>query len=85
MGLPAIVTDVPGQIDAIVPNKTGLTCKAKDAKSLEKAMRKLRASHGLRSVMGMAGYEFVKKNYEQKKLFEKLEERREKLADRGNG
>ena len=26
MGLPAIVSDVPGQIDAIVENKTGLSC-----------------------------------------------------------
>ena len=40
MGLPAIVSNVPGQIDAIKENETGLTCVVKDSKSLENAMNK---------------------------------------------
>lgn len=52
MGLPAIVSDVPGQVDAIKENETGLTCTVKDSRSLEKAMGKLIENVELRMNLG---------------------------------
>ena len=79
MGLPAIVSNVPGQIDAIKENETGLTCMVKDSKSLENIMKKLIENDSLRIGMGIRAVEYVKENYEQKKLFKYLKLHRDML------
>lgn len=79
MGLPAIVTDVPGQIDAIKPNITGLTCKVKDAVSLENAIESLINSPDMRKNFGDNAVEYVKDGYDQQKLFGLLKENRDNL------
>ena len=66
MGLPAIVSNVPGQVDAIKENETGLTCVVKDAKSLQCAMEKLIENTELRIELGNAASKYVEENYEQK-------------------
>lgn len=81
MALPAIVSNVPGQIDAIKQNETGLTCIAKDSNSLQKAMEKLIEDEELRIDLGNAAAEYVKDNYEQKKLFGYLKEHRDMLIN----
>lgn len=85
MGLPAIVSDVPGQIDAIVPNKTGLTCKVKDVKNLESVMRKLMQDKKYRRDLGKAAVEFAKRDFEQKKLFGYLKQHRDELIRQFGG
>lgn len=80
MGLPAVVSDVPGQIDAIVPGKTGLTCKVKDAATLEKAMLILLENSDYRNELGVAAAKFTEKNFEQKKLFAYLKRHRDELV-----
>ncbi len=82
MGLPAIVSNVPGQIDAIEENKTGLACEVKSASSLADCMQKLIDDEKLRTEMGENAYNFVKDNYEQNKLFEKLSDIRIALANK---
>ena len=80
MGLPAVVSDVPGQIDAIIPDKTGLACKVKDAAMLEQAMTRLLEDAALREKLGIAAAEFADKDFEQKKLFSYLKKHRDELA-----
>lgn len=79
MGLPAIVSDVPGQIDAIVPNKTGLSCKVKDVATLEMAMEKMLKNPEYRIKIGKAAAEFAESDFEQKKLFSYLKKHRDEL------
>lgn len=79
MALPAIVSNVPGQIDAIVPNETGLDCVVKSASSLQKQMEKLILDTELRKRLGANAQKFVEDNFEQKKLFEYLKKHRDEL------
>lgn len=79
MGLPAIVSNVPGQVDAIKENETGLICKVKDSKSLENAMSKLIEDVELRIDLGNKASKYVEENYDQKKLFEYLKIHRDAL------
>lgn len=79
MGLPAIVSDVPGQIDAIVPFKTGLSCKVKDVATLEAAMEKMLKKPEYRMQIGIAAAEFAESDFEQKKLFSYLKKHRDEL------
>lgn len=81
MGLPAIVSNVPGQVDAIKENETGLTCEVKDSKSLENAMRKMIENTELRSNLGNKASKYVEDNYEQKKLFGYLKMHRDALIN----
>lgn len=80
MGIPAIVSNVPGQIDAIVPNETGLVCEVKSANSLEEAMEKLILDADLRKILGANAKKFVEENFEQTKLFSYLKEHRDQLV-----
>lgn len=82
MGLPAIVSNVPGQVDAIEPDVTGVTCQVKDAKSLFEAMEKLIQHEDLREELGKNAAKFVEDNYEQTKLFGYLKDHRDKLIVR---
>lgn len=80
MGLPAVVSDVPGQIDAILPNITGLACRVKDVTSLEKAMLQLLENPDYRNQLGTAAAQFAETDFEQKKLFTYLKRHRDELV-----
>ena len=84
MGLPAIASNVPGQVDAIVPGETGLLCEVKDVESLKEAMERLLEDAELRIQMGRAAERYARECYDQKKLFEKLMEHREVLSENTN-
>lgn len=79
MALPAIVSDVPGQIDAIVPNETGLACTVKSAFSLQEQMEKMIADASLRESLGANAQRYVEDNFEQNKLFSYLKQHRDEL------
>lgn len=81
MALPAIVSDVPGQTDAVKKDITGLICKVKSGDSLQKAMEKLVEDPKLRENMGNAAANYARNNYEQNKLFELLKKHRDALVD----
>lgn len=76
MALPVVVTDIPGPIDAMIPNQTGLVVSKQDAVALQSAMEKMHQDSDMCRQFGEAGYLNVVNNYEQKKLFEYI------LADR---
>lgn len=79
MALPAIVSDVPGQTDAVEKDITGIVCKVKSGASLQKAMERLAEDSELRINMGNAAEEYARNNYEQNKLFELLKKHRDAL------
>lgn len=81
MGLPAIVSDVPGQIDAIKPEVTGITCKVKDAESLKNAMTRMICEKNLREQMSAEAVKFATENFEQEALFGHLMSHRNVLAE----
>ena len=72
MGLAAIVSDVPGQIDAIQPDITGKLCHVKDASSLQEQMIFMIQNLKKCQQMSKNAVVFVRENFEQTKLFAKL-------------
>lgn len=74
MGVPVIVTDIPGPVDAVIDNRTGLLVKKANEDSLLDAMKKIRKLNY--QEMGKEGYKFASDNFEQKQLFDKIIESR---------
>ncbi|MCR5151224.1 MAG: glycosyltransferase [Clostridiales bacterium] len=79
MGLPAIASNVPGQIDAIIPDETGLLFEVKSVESLTNTMERLLKDSELRKKMGKAAQGYARQSYGQKELFEKLKAHRTEL------
>lgn len=79
MGLPVIVTNIPGPLDAMKENETGLVCQKADYSSLEEKMMIMLNDKILSTELGENGHKFVLENFEQKKLFEYILENRRKL------
>ena len=79
MGVPVIVTDIPGPTDAMLPNKTGLLVKKADADSLTAAMKELARSLEKRQSFGAAGQKFAAENFEQQKLLQAILQDRKQL------
>lgn len=76
MGVPVIVSDIPGPTDAMEKDVTGLTVPAKDASALAAAMDRLYKEQDLRQKLGAAAVGFAADRFEQKRLAEYI------LADR---
>lgn len=83
MGLPVIVTDIPGPTNAVLRDITGLVVPKKDTAALQAAMEKVLTEPELCQKFGEAGYRFASENFEQKTLFGYiLEDRKRLLGDR---
>lgn len=78
MGIPVIVTDIPGPLDAIEPNVTGLVIPARDAGRLRDAIRTLADDTRLRQQMGRRGVEFAATHFQRPVLLRKILEWRER-------
>lgn len=81
MGVPVIVTDIPGPTDAMIKNETGLIVKKADVDTLVDAMKKLLNDEQLCKIYGVNAVDFAKNNFEQKKLFEHILEDRKRLLN----
>ncbi|CVI73601.1 Putative teichuronic acid biosynthesis glycosyltransferase TuaC [Clostridiales bacterium CHKCI001] len=79
MGVPVIISDIPGPTDAMKKDHTGLIVSKGSTKELAAAMYKLYRDPDLRKEYGNNAYEFAVTNFEQKKLFEKILLDRDKL------
>lgn len=79
MGVPVIVTDIPGPTDAMVKGVTGEVVEKANVDSLAEAIIKLYDNPELCSQYGKAGYEFVKENFEQQYLFAEILQDRKRL------
>lgn len=82
MGLPVIVTDIPGPIDAMEPGVTGLTVPVKDKNALCCAMEKLCVHREIREEMGRKGRTLVEERFDQEKLAQVILEDRRALLSR---
>ena len=76
MGLPVIVSDIPGPTDAMIPQKTGLLTPKADAEKLCEAMIQLYEREDLRAEYGENGAVLARDSFEQRELFAHI------LADR---
>lgn len=80
MGLPAIVTDVPGQIDTIEPNVDGWLVPAKNVDRVIKSINHCINNMNEVQELGKNARKHVEDKYEQKKLFYYLIKNRDKLC-----
>ncbi|MEI3504073.1 MAG: glycosyltransferase [Anaerovoracaceae bacterium] len=72
MGVPVIISDIPGPTDAMKRDFTGLVVAKGSVKELAKAMYKLYKDSELRKEYGDNAYKFAVTNFEQEKLFAKI-------------
>ena len=83
MGVPVIVSDIPGPTDAMVRDRTGLVVKKADVDSLYEAMLRMKDDDDLRTRCGEEARKFARENFEQQQLFAHiLEDRKRLLSDR---
>lgn len=81
MGLPVIISDIPGPTDAMKKNYTGLVVAKGSIKELAKAMSALYKNSDLREKYGANAYEFAITNFEQGELFRKILADRDRLLE----
>lgn len=79
MGLPVIVSNIPGPTDAMLKDETGLVVEKADVKSLKDAMERIRNDGELYQSLASNTLAFAENNFEQGKLFEHILEDRKKL------
>ena len=79
MGVPVIVTDIPGPTDAMIPDETGLVVKKADVDSLVSAMEALAASPETRQRFGLAAHKLAAEKFEQQRLFQAILQDRNRL------
>lgn len=72
MGIPVIVSDIPGPTDAMINRKTGLVVEKCNTRELVMAIKYLIENENIRESMGEKGLSFVKENFECKKFFEHI-------------
>ncbi len=78
MGIPVLVSNIPGPTDAMKINVTGIVCNKKDANDLyQKMLFMLEDNRYLR--FKQYTHSFVVNNFEQKQLFTYIYENRKKL------
>jgi len=81
MGVPAIVTDCPGQWDTIINKKTGLHVPGHKIKEVVDAMEFYIHNPDITKQMGLQARKDVEEKYDQKTLFAKLAEHRNQLIE----
>lgn len=79
MGVPVIVTNIPGPIDAMMKDKTGLVIEKANVSDLKDAMCKVYENRENGVKMGIAGMEHARTCFEQQQLFEYILEDRKRL------
>jgi glycosyltransferase involved in cell wall biosynthesis len=82
MGIPTIVTNIPGPGEAMVKDQTGLVIERKSTEQLYDAMVKMKESPELREEFSKNGHEFVVSHFDRKVHFAKTLEDRKKLLEK---
>lgn len=81
MGLPVIVSNIPGPTDAMIEKKTGFVIPKGSVHPLVNAIEKLMLNPVLHKQMGEHAHQYVKENYDQKKLWRYILDDRNALYD----
>lgn len=72
-GVPVIISDVPGLMEATSPDLTSIVVERKNTEALAEAIIRLYHDPDLRKKMGAEGRRYAKNNYELNMCFEKVE------------
>lgn len=81
MGVPVIVSDIPGPTDAMVPEQTGLLVKKADVDTLYQAMARICEDHDLCRRLGQQAAGFAAERFDQKQLVRYILEDRKRLLN----
>jgi len=79
MGVPVIVSDIPGPTDAMIDGKTGLLTPKADATKLFDNMLHLYENQSLREEYSKNGVELARESFEQNELFKRMIEDRRSM------
>ena len=79
MGVPVIVTNIPGPIDAMADGETGTIVEKKDVRSLLNAMVRLKDDAGLACQYGQKAVKLARDNFEQGEFLKRVLEDRKSL------
>lgn len=72
MGLPSVVTDIRGSREIVANNETGIIVPTHDPDALSRALQILIDNGELRYELGERGRESVKKNFQEKQVFQRI-------------
>ena len=73
-GLPVVATRIPGNLDAITDNTSGLLCEVNDPDSLAAALNRLLVDESLRARLGSGARERVQERYSLPSVAERYAE-----------
>ena len=79
MGLPVIVSNIPGPTDAMREGETGLIVKKADVETLVEAMHRLGTDKELREKFTANARPFIENNFEESELMRHIMEERKRL------
>ena len=82
VGTPAIVTNIPGPIDAVLKNQTALVCKVKDVDDLTNAMKNIQKDQY--NKMGLQAYKYVMEKFDSTILCDAVLKRKKLLVSESN-
>lgn len=71
-GAPVIISDIPGLMEATLPEKTSLVVPRKDERALAEVIIRLYSNSKMRDKMGTEGRKYALEHYELNKCFEKI-------------
>lgn len=77
VGTPAIVSDIPGPIDAVIKNKTAKVIQVKNKVALQKTMMEF--NHEISREMGINAMEYVNESFDSEILCKKICKRKQLL------
>ncbi len=81
MGVPVIVTNIPGPTDAMIRNETGIVVEKEDPDSLYEGMRRMQEDETMRLQFAQKAHSFAIEKFEQTKLEEYILEDRKRLMN----
>ncbi len=83
MGVPVVVTNIPGPTDAMIDGKTGIVVEVKNYQSLKKGIETLILDNNLRLEMSNNSTKFVESSFSDKELFKYILKDRDLMISKG--
>ena len=84
MGVPVIVTDIPGPRDAMVPGETGLIVEKANAEALYGAMEQMMCDKAKNDHYSVNGVQFVRTRFDQNVMFQEIYKDRRRLLEKND-
>lgn len=84
MGVPVIVTDIPGPRDAMVPGETGLIVEKANREALYDAMERMMCDKAKNDHYSVNGVQFVRTRFDQNVMFQEIYKDRRRLLEKND-